>query len=118
MRSVILLKLREGISCLGGIRSAEPECAAVNFVAAGLGLGGNDARNCFTEFRSVVLQGDFRFGHGVEIWIHNENAQNRILIIDTVKFKGSSAKVLPLREDLLATLWILCSSVAPSSQLL
>ena len=97
------------------ISAAELECASVNFVAAGLGLGGNDAGNCFTEFRVVVLQCHLRFGHGVEIRIDHDNAQDWILVIGSVEFKGCSAKVLALREDLLATLWILGGGVAPSA---
>ena len=114
----IFRKLCEGIPSLISVRATEPEPASVNVIAARFSLGGNDAGHCLAEFRVIVLQRYFSFGHCVQIRINHDDSENRILIVGAVEFERSSAEVLALREYLLAALGILGCSVAPSHNLL
>ncbi len=103
----------EGITRLGCIGAAEPECAAVDVIAARLGLSGHDARYRLAKFGVIVLQRDLGLGYGVQIWVHHNNAQDGILVVSAVQFVGRSAEVLPLNKNLLAALRIFRGGVTP-----
>ena len=90
----------------------------MNVVAAGLGLRGDHAGHGLTELGVVVLQRYFCFSDRIEVRIHHDDAQNRILIVGSVKLEPGAAEVLALGEDLLAALRILRGSVAPADDLL
>src|SRR5215831_3652093 len=111
-------ELGEGVPRLLRVGAAEPECTAVNFVAARLSLGRDNAGYRFAKFRVVVLQCYFCFCDRVEIRIHHDDSENRILVIGSIKLKRGPAEVLSLSKDLLTALRVLGRGMAPSRQFL
>ena len=110
--------LRKRIARLLRIRAAEQEAAAVKLIGTRLGLRGYDAGDCLAELGVVVLQRDFGFGHGVQVRIHNDDSENRILVVGSIQFECGAAEVLALGKDLQAALRIFGGGMAPAHHLL
>ena len=88
----IRLGLVKGVARLIRIGAPEPEAAAVNVIAARLGLRGHDTGDGLAELRIVILQCDLGFGDGVEIRIDDDDAEDGILIVGAVEFEGGAAE--------------------------
>src|SRR5216684_2303019 len=113
MSDRIRLKLSEGVTCLQGIGAAEPEAAAVDVIAARLGLCGYDACYGLAKFGVIILQCNLSLRHRVQVRIYHNNSQNRILVVRSIQFVCGAAKVLPLDKNLLAALRIFRGGVTP-----
>ena len=90
----------------------------MEFVRAGLGLHSDDAGGALAGLRVVVLKGDLGFGDGVEVRVHDDDAQDGILVVGTVELKVGAREVLPIDLDLAAALRIFRGSVAETWQFL
>ena len=90
----------------------------MELIGTGLGLRGHDAGYGLAEFRVIVLQRDFGFGHSIQVGIHDDNPKDRVLVISPIQLESSATEVLALSEDLLAALRILGGGVAPAHHLL
>ena len=101
------IPLRERILGLGCIGAAEPESAAVNLVAARLGLNCDQPGDRFSELSVKIRSGDFGFGHRVQVRIDYDNAEDWILIVGAIQLESGSAKMLAIDEDLAAALRVL-----------
>src|SRR5258706_2253681 len=110
--------LGEGIASLKSIPAIKKKTAAMDLVAARARLGRNQTGDRLAKFGVVVLQRDLGFRYSVKVGVDDNNSQNRILVIGSVKKKAGAAEVLALGENLLPALRILSGSVAPSRQLL
>ena len=56
---------------------------------------------------------NLRFGDGIEIRIDNDDSKDRILVVCAIEFKRCTGKVLPIRFNLLRTLWVFARGVTP-----
>ena len=90
------------------------ESRAVEAVGSGLGLGCDDRRDRLAELGVEVLRGDLRLRERVRIWVDDDNSENRILIIGSIKLEGDAGKGLSVDFDLLRPLRIFAGSVAPT----
>ena len=90
----------------------------MEIVRAGLRLNFHDACGRFARLRIVVLQRDFCFANRVQVRIHNDNPENRILVVCAIEFEVCPAKVLAIHENLPAALRIFRGRVAPADQFL
>ena len=83
----------------------------MELVRAGLGLHSDNARGGLAGFRVVILKSDLRFGDGVEVRIHDDDAKDGILVIGAVQLKVGAREVLSIHLDLPAALRIFGGSV-------
>src|SRR5258708_21378772 len=107
------LKLRKGIARLGRVGEAKPEGAAVEVICTRFCLCSYNSCYRFSKFGIVILSSKLSLGYSVEVWVNDDNAENRILIVSAVQFISGSTEVLSLNENLLAALRILGRSVTP-----
>src|SRR5712691_11104501 len=103
-------RILRGIDRIQVVEVASP----VEFVAPGLGLSSHDASQGFAELSVVVLGCDFGLGHRIQTGVHNNDTENRILVIGAVQLVSRATEVLAVHEDLLAALRILRGGVAPA----
>ena len=101
------------------IRVAPPivEGAAMEVVGARLGLRRHHGRYSLAELSVEVLRCDLRLSDRVERRIHNDDAQNRILIVRAVQFERGATESLAIDLNLLARLRVLVGCVAPAQLL-
>ncbi len=90
----------------------------MKLVRARLGLHRDNTCDSLAELGVIVLQCDLRLLDGVEIRIHHDDPQNRVLVVCPVQLEGGAAEVLAIHENLLAALRIFRGGVAPSDKLL
>ena len=90
----------------------------MKLVGARFRLDGDDTRHSLAELRIEVLKRDFGFLNGVQVRIDHDNAENWILVVGAVQFKGGTAEMLAIHENLLSALRVLCSCVTPTDKLL
>src|SRR3954469_21693832 len=88
----------------------------MELVAARAGVGAHDARRRLAELRVVILSCNLRLFDGIETGIHDDDSQNRILIVSSVQFVTCPAEVLTVDKNLFAALRILRGRVSPSSK--
>ena len=100
-----------------GIVRTEVVRAAVERVRTRLGLHGHNGRNSLAQLGVKVLRGDLRFGNRIQRRIHNDDAQNRILVVGAVQLVSDAAEGLTVNLNLTRCLRIFVSSVGPAQQL-
>ena len=76
----------------------------------------HNTRDGFAELSIVILRRNLRFFDSIETRIHDDDPENRVLVVGSIQFITSAAEVLPVHEDLLATLRIFRGSVAPPGE--
>src|SRR4029077_3463665 len=103
-REGLARKLRERIACDPVVIPEIAKAAAVQFVAAGLDLNGDFAGDGLADFRVEVLVSNLGFLNGIEVRIHNDNAENRILVVSAVERERRTTEVLAIDHNLLAAL--------------
>ena len=86
-------------------------------VGARLGLRRHHGRHGLAELGVEVLRCDLRLGDRVQRRIHDDDAQDRILIVCAVQLESGAAESLAINLDLLAGLRILIGGVAPAQLL-
>ena len=66
--------------------------------------GENNAGVRHAEFGVIVLRGDFGLGHGIEHRIDDDDAEDGILVVCTIKLEAGSAEGLAIDRDLMRRL--------------
>jgi len=88
----------------------------MELVAARTGVGTHDSRHRLAELGIVVLGCDLGFFDCIETGIHNDDSEDRILVVGAIQVVAGAAEVLAVHENLLAALGIFRGRVAPSSE--
>ncbi len=89
----------------------------MDFVGTRLGLGSHDSSYGFAELGVIVLGRNLGFSDRIQTRVHDDDTQNRILVVSTIQLISRAAEVLAVHENLLAALGILCGSMVPPEQL-
>ena len=79
-------------------------------------MGAHDSRHSLAELGIVVLGCDLGFFDRIQARIHDDDPENRILVVGAIQVVTGAAEVLAVHKDLLAALRILGGRVAPSSE--
>ena len=114
----VFCELGEGVTRLRGVGAPKIKARAMKIVATRLSLHSNNASHSFAKLSVVVLQRKLRFSNRVDVGVHNDDAENGILVISSVQLVSRATEVLPVYKYLLASLRVFVSGVVPADHFL